>query len=200
MKKNVVADTSFFICNACTLKRCDLLLQYLDLYQFHAGKNIMDEIPHMEPCDKEIRSKIKSINVNANYIELFKPISTRNSDHIENDGEYEAIGIAIELSLTKEGLHCLILDDKKAKNFASSKFPQLHGKIHGTIGFIYNSYKEDRLISKPQCLYHLKAIYQAYVEHKKDGILERPCAMDENSVNKHLLPLIKKVENNNEGL
>lgn len=196
--KNVVADTSFFICNACTLKRCDLLLQYLDLYQFHAGKNIMKEIRRMEPCDIEICSKIKSINVNANYIELFKHISTRNSNHIEDDGEYEAIGIAIELSLTKEGLHCLILDDKKAKNFASSKFPQLREKIHGTIGFISNSYQKDRQISKSQCLYHLKAIHQTYVEHKKDGILERPCAMDESFVNKHLLPLIKEVENNNE--
>ena len=200
MKKNVVADTSFFICHACNLKSYDLLHQYLDLYTFHAGPIITQrELPHLGTQNEEIRSKI-SIR-NNNYTELFKALSPRTSDHLTHDGEYEAIGIAIELSLTQD-LHCLILDDNGPKNFAKNHiaplFPELSGKIHGTVGFIANSHRIDKLNPKSNCIDHLKAIYQAYLTYQASGKPQRPCGMDPTFVRTTLLPLISELENSNE--
>ncbi|MPL77886.1 hypothetical protein SDC9_23746 [bioreactor metagenome] len=200
MKKNVVADTSFFICNACNLRRIDLLLNYLNLYQFYAGPIILNkEIPNMGKEDETIRKKFAYNE--SNYAELFKPLSDRDPKHIEEDGEYEAIGISVDLCLTNS-LHCLILDDDGPKKFAmfnvAKKFPELKDKIHGTVGFINNSYTNDSLISREQCIDHLKAIHYVYLQYQQKGENRRPCSMDPAFVNKSLLPLIKKLETNHE--
>lgn len=170
MKKNVVADTSFFICNICDLKKYDLLLRYLDLYQFYAGNNIKRELPNVRSHNEEIRRKICFMSTKVNYGELFKLLSSRSPHHIKNNGEYEAIGIAIELSLT-ESLHCLVLDDKRPKKFVLNKivplFPKLKGKIYGTIRFIDNSCRIDKLIPKSQCIDHLQAIHHAWIKSQK---------------------------------
>ncbi len=108
----------------------------------------------------------------SNYAELFKPLSDRDPKHIEKDGEYEAIGISVDLSLTNS-LHCLILDDDEPKKFAmfnvAKKFPELKDKIHGTVGFINNSYTNDSLISREQCIDHLKAIHYVYLQYQQKG-------------------------------
>lgn len=201
MKKNVAADTSFYVCTACNIKQTDVLLHYLNNYQFHAGKIILDEeLPDMGKNNDAIREKISRNN--ANYTELFKALSKRKDKHIENDGEYEAIGIAIELSLTNS-LHCLILDDnspkKFAKNIIAAKFPELIGKVHGTMGFMEMSCLEDKLIKKEEVICNLKKMYQSYIDFEKSGKKEhRPCSMDEKLVNTVLLPLIQKLENTHE--
>jgi len=200
MKNNVVADTSFFICHACNLRRTDFLLNYLDLYQFYVGPIIlMKELPNMGKDDETIRKKL--IYKESNYAELFKMLSARDSKHIEEDGEYEAIGLAVELSLTNN-LKYLIIDDKGPKNFAKNtitkKFLELNGKIVGTVGFICNCYRIDSLIEKEKCLENLKAIHTAYLEYEQNGKTQRPCSMDDKFINNTLLPLITDLEKFNE--
>ena len=191
MKHNIVADTSFYSCNIKDLSRLDLLTYFLENYQFHAGHIILDKelLPNID-CDKTIADKI-SRRDSANYTELFKAISQRKNKHIEEDGEYEAIGIALELALTNE-LHRLIIDDSTPRNFAK-KIPLLKEKTMGTIGFIRDSYHKDRIITKEQCIAHLKAIHRAY-ETNPDKT-HRPCSMDEKFVREVLLPLIQELEN-----
>lgn len=204
LKGNISADSSFYLCNAIDLKRIDLLKNYLDIYQFYAGTIILnEEISDILKEYPEINDKIKRVEskYSEKYNELFKVLSKRNEKHINEDGEYEAIGIAIELAIA-DNLSYLILDDHSPSNFAKNqiavKFPELFGKIVGTVGFIRDSYLKDSLITRDQCVSHLKSIYQTYLDYQKMGKSKRPCSMDEKFVNKTLLPLIKEVENNNE--
>ena len=191
MKHNIVADTSFYSCNIKDLSRLDLITYYLENYQFHAGHIILDKelLPNID-CDKTIADKI-SRRESANYTELFKALCLRDDKHIEEDGEYEAIGIALELALTNE-LHRLIIDDSTPRNFAK-KIPLLKEKTMGTIGFIRDSYHKDRIITKEQCIAHLKAIHRAYETNPDKN--HRPCSMDEKIVKNVLLPLIQELEN-----
>ena len=127
MRKHVVADTSFYICHACNLKRTDLLEKFLQSFQFHYGPIIDDEIPHLGKNDDKIRKQIT--HHPDNYAALFKPFSKRGK-HLEEDGEYEAIGIAVELSMTGE-LDYLIIDDNGPKNFAKNKTMNILVKSDG---------------------------------------------------------------------
>lgn len=204
MKGNISADSSFYICNAFNLKRTDLLINYLDLYQFYAGPIIFDnEITDIFIQHPEIRKKITRVEspYSTAYTDLFKILSPRKKEHIEEDGEYEAIGLAIELTLTKS-LHSLIIDDNGPKNFAkiqiANLFPDLHGKIRGTVGFIRYCYVNDSVITKEQCIAHLTAIYERFLAYQIHGEIRRPCSMDAKFVKNTLLPLIKELEQTDE--
>lgn len=191
MKQNIVADTSFYSCSIKDLNRLDLLLHYLENYQFHAGHIILDKelLPHID-CAKTIADKI-SRKETLNYTELFRALCQRDDEHLENDGEYEAIGIALELALTND-LHSLIIDDATPRKLAQ-KISLLEDKTRGTIGFIRDSYHKDSIITKEQCIAHLKAIHSSY-ENNPDKT-HRPCSMDDKLVQKVLLPLIQELEN-----
>lgn len=204
MKGKVSADSSFYICCAFNLKRTDLLTKYLDLYQFYAGPIILDqEITDLFIQHPEIHKKITRVEnkYSKAYTELFKLLSPRKKEHIEEDGEYEAIGLAVELTLTTS-LHSLILDDNGPKNFAkiqiANLFPDLEGKIRGTVGFIRYCYVNDTLITKEQCIAHLTAIYERFLQYQTNGETQRPCGMDEKFVKNTLLPLIKELEQTDE--
>jgi len=195
MRKHVVADTSFYICHACNLKRTDLLEKFLQSFQFHYGPIIDDEIPHLGKNDDKIRKQIT--HHPDNYAALFKPFSKRGK-HLEEDGEYEAIGIAVELSMTGE-LDYLIIDDNGPKNFAKNKIAQIYpilsrDKIVGTIGFIRDCHKKESLLTKDECVNHLKSMYDTHLLYKEEGQKQRPCSLDDKFVEETLLPLIKELE------
>jgi len=195
LKNKVVADTSFFCCYAYNLKRSDWLLHYLDLYEFHYGPNIKRELSSLHDHKDLIYDKL--VYENHDYNELFKALSDRDDKHIEEDGEYDAIGIAITLSLTNS-LKYLVLDDKGPKNFAkfqiAALFKELDGKICGTVGFINNSHCTDALIQRDHCVEILKTIYQTHCEYEMRGDPKRPCSMDSRFVKNELIPLISKLE------
>lgn len=195
MRKNVVADTSFYICHACNLKRIDHLENLLQSFQFHYGPIINEEIPHLGKHDDRLR---KQITPHAtNYAVLFKPFSKRGK-HLEEDGEYEAIGIAVELSMTGE-LDYLIIDDNGPKNFAKNKIARIYPtlsteKIVGTVGFIRDCHKKESLLTKDECISRLKSMYDTHLLYKKEGRTQRPCSLDDKFVEETLLPLIKELE------
>ncbi|MHA1651633.1 MAG: hypothetical protein ACTSYB_15685 [Candidatus Helarchaeota archaeon] len=94
MIEGVVADSSFYICLACDLKDVNWLYLFLDVYSFHIGNKLLNELDESLSDNNDFLSRIKLDNYS--YYELIKPFFGRNKKHLD-DGEYEAIGIAYYL-------------------------------------------------------------------------------------------------------
>lgn len=117
--ESIVADSSFYICLACDLKRKDWLCKFVRLYIFILGKRILRELPKSLTNDKNFTSELHIDDYD--YYALIKPIFGRDPKHID-DGEYEAIGIAHYLEV-KGSLRYLIIDDSRSRNFVRRHFP-----------------------------------------------------------------------------
>ena len=183
--EDVVADSSFYICFACDLKRKDWLYKFLRSYSFYLGKKILKELPKLLSSDG---SFISELHIDEyDYYGLIKPIFGRDPKHID-DGEYEAIGIAHYLEV-KGSLRYLIIDDSRSRNFVKRHFPLLKDFLVGSIGFIRDSCCYDKKISDEQAINILITMKKAVEE----GERKRPCSMDEKNYQKILMPTVRKI-------
>ena len=164
MKENIVADTSFYICNISELNCPKLIEKYLENYKFHIGFEILSELPSALANENYFKNNVELHK--DDYSILWKPFFTRSKKH-QKDGEYNAIGIALTLKIQNRLRH-LILDDKKAKKFAKSNNFNLETHIVGTVEFIKISCFMDQFITKGECLQYLEILYQKY--HNQDRI------------------------------
>jgi predicted nucleic acid-binding protein len=188
MNKNVVADTSFYLCYECDIGKRTWLIDFLDMYSFFVGNNILSELPdNLIECDR-VNRKIQFCELD--FFEIVKPFYSRNSSH-RTDGEYEAIGIAYHLNL-HYNLKYLVIDDKIAYKFVKSNFESLAPKLTRTLGFILNCYLNGD-ISKERSLEILNEIKQNVEQTICDSSNKRPCSMDITSYEKILIPLIKQI-------
>ncbi|MDD3091867.1 MAG: hypothetical protein PHH09_07560 [Methanoregulaceae archaeon] len=187
MNKNIVADSTFFSCCTCDLKRNDILFLFLESYSFHLGKRIFKELPPLLTTDKRFR---KTINEQSfDYYQLIKPFFGRDPKHID-DGEYEAIGLGYLLE-SQGLLHFLVLDDRRPRNFVKNHFPSLKIKMKGTIGLVQSSCCEDNTLSKELALEFLEAIQMSVGKGDK----ERPCSIDKKNMGAILIPAISYIKN-----
>ena len=187
-KKGIAADSSFFICYADDINQCDMLYNFVKLYDIYIGEKILDET-------KKIFNKLNllsSINViNVRYYELIKPFFGRNQKHL-CDGEYEAIGISLYL-YDKNILKFLIIDDKTPKKFVMNHFPELTQFLVGNIGFIKTCCLIDKTISKDEALKILEAIKENIGKIKE----KRPCSMSLKDRDTILIPIIEIIKGEN---
>ncbi|MDI9394462.1 MAG: hypothetical protein QM426_03155 [Euryarchaeota archaeon] len=190
MTENIVADTSFYLCYHNDIRNNECLNAFLDSYSFYLGSRILSELP---------KSLVESDNflsvVNFNdesFFELIKPFFGRSTTH-ENDGEYEAIGLAYHLNL-HFGLKYLIIDDGRAYKFVASNFKSLEHKLTRNIGFIVKSYKEDSVLSLKMAIEILESIKLCVQKAITEGSTSRPCSADPKVCREILIPLIQKLK------
>lgn len=191
MIENIVADTSFYLCYYNDINKRDFLDIFLNTYSFHLGPKIFKELPsELSECSKFQSSTVFS---EVSFFELIKPYFGRSKEH-ENDGEYEAIGVALHLNL-HSNLKYLILDEKIAHNFVQSNFKSLTPKLKRNFSFIRDCYKIDSLISLSIAIEILETIKscaeKAILEGNKH---KRPCSTDIKVYNNILIPLIEELK------
>lgn len=187
MRDSVVADSTFYSCCACDVKRKDILFRFLSVYPFFLGDKISDELPESLVNDKDFAQLVSVYNFD--YFQLIKPFFGRSSHHTD-DGEYEAIGIGYMLDV-QDKLRFLILDDRRPNKFAKRHFIHLAPRVKGTIGFVQEACCEDRRVSKDYALEFLLEIVAALTSGKK----QRPCSIDPESYTAILMPAIEYIKN-----
>lgn len=195
MAEYVVADSSFYCCCESDIQKRDFLLSLLLKYDFFIGKRIKEEIPvSLLDCEEFMNSILVS---EENFFELIRPLFTRSTEH-ENDGEYEAIGIAYHLNEHYD-LKYLILDDIVAYKWTKKNFNALSKKLTRSIGFIKNCCYIDKTLSPERTLEILLEmkksfeVYEANTSEKK----KRPCSLDKNVYSTILIPLISQLQDDN---
>jgi len=189
MRDSVAADSTFYSCCTCDIKRKDILTNFLRAYSFYVGNRILSELPNSLVSDNNF---IQSVNVaNFDYYELIKPFFGRNPDHI-NDGEYEAIGIGYMLDM-EDRLRFLIIDDRRPYKFVKRHFSHLASRMNGTIGFVQNACCEDRRITPNEALDFLLEIKNALNSSEKT----RPCSINPDVCRAILMPAIEYIRNYN---
>jgi len=187
MKDSVVADSTFYSCCTCDIKRKDILFKFLSVYSFFLGDKIVNELPELLKNDSGFARLITIYNFD--YFQLIKPYFGRNLKHI-HDGEYEAIGIGYLLNIQGK-LSFLIIDDRRPNKFAKKHFSTLAPHVKGTIGFIQEACCEDQRISPEYALEFLMKIEKVFANGEK----QRPCSMDPESVRTILMPAIEYIRN-----
>jgi hypothetical protein len=187
MRDVVVADSTFYSCCACDIKRKDILFRFLSVYPFFLGDKISDELPKSLVNEKNFAQLVYVYNFD--YFQLIKPFFGRNPRHI-NDGEYEAIGIGYMLDAQGK-LRFLILDDRRPNKFAKRHFSLLGPRVKGTIGFVQEACCEDHRISQEHALEFLLEIETALMSGKK----QRPCSIDPEICTAILMPAIEYIRN-----
>ena len=185
MHENVVADSSFYICYECDLKKSKWLHYFLKSYSFNLGVRIINELPETLSKSEHFYSYVKVHN--EDFFEIVKPFYGRSEKH-KNDGEYEAIGIAYHLNSFND-LKNFILDDYRANNFVKKHFPELTPKLIRTIGFIVKS-NYDGVLSTEYALEILNDIKTVADQHISISYDKRPCGIDKISYSKILIPTI----------
>ena len=119
MRDCVVADSTFYSCCACDIKRKDILIRFFSSYSFYLGEKISGELPESLTNDKDFSERVTECNFD--YFQLIKPFFGRSASHVD-DGEYEAIGIGYMLD-AQDKLRFLILDDRRPNKFAKTCTP-----------------------------------------------------------------------------
>lgn len=183
-----MADSTFYSCCICDLYRKDWLVDILGLYEFCLGLNICREIGHIL-ADPEISAAVQ-IDDSVNYSTLVLPLLARSPSH-STDGEYEAIGMAFQRYGTQE-LRYLILDDRRARSFTKTHFPELEPYLTGTIGFIDASSRGDRRLDFARGIEILEAICSAHSANT--GSRKRICSIDEGLCTQILIPLLREMK------
>lgn len=188
--KNVVADSTFYICYSSDINKIDFLNTLVKSYSFHIGPHVLKELPHnLVSCDLFI----SSLDINEiSFFEIVKPYFGRTNIH-EDDGEYEAIGIAYHLD-TFSDLNHLIIDDKIAYNFVQNNFPSLKSKLIRNIGFIVNCCKTDAVVPLDYIIELLETIKQCVEKSYSSGSKKRPCSIDIKLCKTYLVSLIKQLK------
>lgn len=187
MRDSVVADSTFYSCCACDIRRKDILFRFLSVYSFFLGDKIFGELP--EPLTNDSGFTRLVTTYNFDYYQLIKPFFGRNPCHI-NDGEYEAIGIGYMLDAQGK-LRFLILDDRRPNKFAKRHFSNLEPRVKGTIGFVQEACCEDQRISPDQVLEFLIKIETVFTNGEK----QRPCSIDPEILRTILMPAIEYIRN-----
>ena len=187
MRDSVAADSTFYSCCACDIKRKDILFRFLTAYPFFLGDKILGELPGRLTNDEDFTRGVTTYNFD--YFQLIKPFFGRNPDHI-NDGEYEAIGIGYMLD-AQDRLRFLILDDRRPNKFAKKHFTKLAPRVKGTIGFVQAACCEDQKIAPDQALEFLAKIEEVLASGEK----QRPCSIDPEILRTILMPAIEYIRN-----
>jgi hypothetical protein len=187
MRDSVAADSTFYSCCACDIKRKDILFRFLSAYPFFLGDKILGELPERLTNDGNFTRSVTTYNFD--YYQLIKPFFGRNPRHI-NDGEYEAIGIGYMLDAQGK-LRFLILDDRRPNKFAKKHFRNLAPRVKGTIGFVQVVCCEDQKITPSQALEFLLKIEKVLTSGEK----QRPCSIDPEILRTILMPAIEYIRN-----
>jgi hypothetical protein len=185
MRDCVVADSTFYSCCACDIKRKDLLFRFLSLYPFYLGEKILGELPVPLTSDNDFSQNVSEYNFD--YFQLIKPFFGRSSRH-KNDGEYEAIGIGYMLDV-QDKLRFLILDDRRPNKFAKTHFTRLASRLTGTIGFVKEGCCADGKIPADHALEFLNEIKRAVTDSGK----QRPCSITPDVCRAILMPAIEYI-------
>jgi len=187
MRDSVVADSTFYICCTCDIKRKDILFRFLSAYSYFLGDRILGELPKPLTSTTDF-SRLVTV-YNFDYYQLLKPYFGRNPHHI-HDGEYEAIGIGYMLD-AQDKLRFLILDDRRPNKFAKKHFSSLAPRVKGTLGFVKEACCEDQRISREHALEFLREIENTLTRGKK----QRPCSIDPEIYTAILMPVIEYIKN-----
>jgi hypothetical protein len=192
MKDNIVADSSFYCCYESDINKRDILLSFLDCYQFNLGKRISEELPLGLKKDNRFLHFVRKFD--GDYFELVKPFFGRSEKH-KKDGEYEAIGIAYHLNKTNQ-LKYLVIDDKRAYKFTLRHFSILSPYLTRTIGFVRLCCYCDKTLSYQQGIMILNQIHLAYQNQNFAPPMEkkRPCSVDKKVYENILMPLIEQLK------
>lgn len=185
--KFVFADSSFFICFLEELKQSNCY-NFLDYYDFAIGSKVFKEIENH--LDNDIINKLYFCpDENYNYSALIAPILS-NEVKNKNKGEYEVIGLSLHY-LHSNQVKYIIIDDKRARNFAENHFKELKNFITGTIGLIIFCSK-DKFISKTDAVNILKDIEFA-IENHDETQGSFICSLGKKSYKKIINNAIKKL-------
>jgi len=187
MRDSIVADSTFYSCCACDIKRKDILFTFLSAYPYFLGDKILEELPEPLTSDNEFTRLVTVYNFD--YYQLIKPFFGRDPHHI-NDGEYEAIGIGYMLD-AQDKLRFLILDDRRPNKFAKKHFSNLAPRVIGSIGFVRDACCEDQRISIDHALEFLLEIENALTSRRR----QRPCGIDPEAYTAILMPVIEYIRN-----
>lgn len=187
MRESVVADSTFYSCCACDIKRKDLLFRFLVSYPFYLGNKISGELPDSIVNDNDFSRLVTEYNFD--YFQLIKPFFGRSPRHAD-DGEYEAIGIGYMLDV-QDKLRFLILDDRRPNKFVKKHFVHLASRVTGTIGFVQESCCNDNKILPEHALEFLHEIKQTI----KAGGKKRPCSLTPETCRAILMPAIEYIRN-----
>jgi hypothetical protein len=191
MRDSVVADSTFYSCCACDIRRKDLLFRFLSLYFFYLGDKIAGELPASLTRDPNFSRKTRTYNFN--YFQLIKPFFGRSARHA-NDGEYEAIGIGYMLDIQGK-LQFLILDDRRPYKFVRRHFASLAVRMTGTIGFVQEICCTDQKIPPKVALDFLDEIKRVVITSGT----KRPCSLTPESCRAILMPAIEYIRNYHAG-
>jgi hypothetical protein len=195
MVDNIIADSSFYCCCESDIQKRDIVILLLSRYDFFIGKNIMREIPASLLGCEDFTNSISIVE--ENFFELVRPVFTRSSEH-ENDGEYEAIGIAYHLN-EHYNLKYLILDDIIAYKFTKKNFDALSKKLTRTIGFIKGCCYIDKTLSAEltlEILIQMKKSFELYMDDNSEK-KKRPCSLDQKIYSTILIPMIHQLQDDN---
>lgn len=185
--KFVFADSSFFICFLEELKQSNCY-NFLDYYDFAIGSKVFKEIN--KHLDNNLINKLNFCpEENYNYNALIAPLLS-NKEKNEDKGEYEVIGLSFHY-LSSNQVKYVIIDDKRARNFAENHFKELEKYITGTIGLIIRCSK-DNFISETDAIDILKNI-EFTIENHKETPGNFICSLGKKSYKKIINNAIKEL-------
>jgi len=144
----IVADSSFFICFLEDIKRPDILIFFLNKFEFAFGDKVYSEINRCEHYNLIKDNEHLNLISDLNFSEILRPFFSK----YENiKGEGEIIALAVVLYGLKR-INRLIIDDDEPRHFVERNLPHLVGIMTGTVGFVGKCCYEMHILEKDQSL------------------------------------------------
>ena len=78
MLEDIVADTSFYICYECDIKKRKWLDHFINYYSFNMGKRIFEELPDSLLTPDFVYSNIKIYD--EDFFEIIRPFFNENGN------------------------------------------------------------------------------------------------------------------------
>lgn len=152
LKRELVADSSFYICFLDCIKDTKSLIEILDNFKAHIPPKVSEEIRN-SPNWRRI-SNHKNLNHFSNPpFDIGKLIQPFLSKQEIKKGEYDIILTAYFIfNLSKEKDFVLVIDDKKPRNFVQKNFLDLAHYLRGTVNFIRDCYVNYKIFNKNEVL------------------------------------------------
>lgn len=144
LPKEIVADSSFYICFLEDIQQPHELIRFLKCFIFIITPIVYDEVSKCK--DFQQVESVCNLTKHSPVGEILKPFFSKSQ--VEK-GETEVIELAYEFYAEGSPIH-FILDDGQARGFVKNNLTDLTSFMMGTVGFVGKCCYEFFLIGKDE--------------------------------------------------